>query len=171
LWMPPPAEAFRHSWKLTANLTISRKSAKKHATGSLLRVWVDLRRNPAKIPLKGIHSERPFKNVNFCLSSRKAIILTTGIHWVFRGLKFEPDAEIEQKGAFCKGLTVENINAMKGKNPFPVSKTRVIFNQHWLDLTIANARIQDRSPRNSHPASDLPAFPQNHLEGKRLPRD
>jgi hypothetical protein len=104
LWMPPPAEAFRHSWKLTANLTISRKSAKKHATGSLLRVWVDLRRNPAKIPLKGIHSERPFKNVNFCLSSRKAIILTTGIHWVFRGLKFEPDAEIEQKGAFFKGL-------------------------------------------------------------------
>ena len=47
---------------------------------------------------------RPLKNVNFCLSSRKAIILTTGIHLVFRGLKFEPDAEIEQKGAFCKGL-------------------------------------------------------------------
>jgi len=51
-----------------------------------------------------IDSERPLKNVNFCLSSRKKIILTTGIHWVFRGLKFEPDAEIEQKGAFCKGL-------------------------------------------------------------------
>jgi hypothetical protein len=57
------------------------------------------------------------KNVNFCLSSRKAIILTTGIHGVFRGLKFEPDprgigsafhgagAEIEQKRAFCKGLS------------------------------------------------------------------
>jgi len=25
-------------------------------------------------------SARPLKNVNFCLSSRKAIILTTGIH-------------------------------------------------------------------------------------------
>jgi hypothetical protein len=49
---------------------------------------------------------RPLQNVNFCLSSRKAIILTTGIHGVFRGLKFEPDAEIEQKGAFCKGLTI-----------------------------------------------------------------
>jgi hypothetical protein len=47
---------------------------------------------------------RPLKNVNFCLSSRKAIILTTGIHGVFRGLKFEPDAEIERKGAFFKGL-------------------------------------------------------------------
>jgi hypothetical protein len=47
---------------------------------------------------------RPLKNVNFCLSSRKAIILTTGIHEVFRGLKFEPDTEIEQKGVFCKGL-------------------------------------------------------------------
>jgi hypothetical protein len=32
------------------------------------------------------------------------MILTTGIHWVFRGLKFEPDAEIGQKGMFCKGL-------------------------------------------------------------------
>ena len=47
---------------------------------------------------------RPLKNVHFCLSLRKAIISTTGIHWVFRGLKFKPDAEIEQKGAFCKGL-------------------------------------------------------------------
>jgi len=25
-------------------------------------------------------NQRPLKNVNFCLSSRKAIILTTGIH-------------------------------------------------------------------------------------------
>jgi len=53
-----------------------------------------------------IKSMRPLKNVNFCLSSRKAIILTIGIHLVFRGLKFEPDAEIEQKGAFFKGLRI-----------------------------------------------------------------
>jgi len=44
------------------------------------------------------------QNVNFCLSSRNAKILTRGIHWVFRGLKFERDAEIGQKGAFCKGF-------------------------------------------------------------------
>jgi len=50
------------------------------------------------------YAKRPLKNVQFCSSSRKAIILTTGIHRVFRGLKFEPDAEIGQKGAFCKGL-------------------------------------------------------------------
>jgi len=31
-------------------------------------------------------------------------ILTTGIYWIFRGLKFEPDAEIGQKGTLCKGL-------------------------------------------------------------------
>ena len=37
-------------------------------------------------------------------SSRKAKILTTGIHRVFRGLKFEPDTEIEKKRVFCKGL-------------------------------------------------------------------
>jgi hypothetical protein len=32
---------------------------------------------------------------------------------VFRGLKFEPDAEIGQKGAFCKGLML--LIAMDGR--------------------------------------------------------
>jgi hypothetical protein len=50
---------------------------------------------------------RPLKNVQFCSSSRKAKILTGGIYLIFRGLKFEPDAEIGQKGAFCKGLRVD----------------------------------------------------------------
>ena len=49
-------------------------------------------------------TERPLKNAQFCAKSRKTIILTTGIHRVFRGLKFEPDAELVQKGAFFKGL-------------------------------------------------------------------
>jgi type II secretion system protein I len=44
------------------------------------------------------------KNIQFCPSSRKAKILTRGILLVFRGLKFEPDDEIGQKGALCKGL-------------------------------------------------------------------
>jgi hypothetical protein len=44
------------------------------------------------------------KNVQFCSRPRKIKILTTGIHEVVRGLKFETDAEIEQKGAFFKGL-------------------------------------------------------------------
>jgi hypothetical protein len=35
-----------------------------------------------------------------CSRSRKAKIITGGIHKVFLGLKFEPDAEIGQKGAF-----------------------------------------------------------------------
>jgi len=51
---------------------------------------------------------RPLENVHFCLSSRKAKILTTGIHRVFRGLQFETDAEIGQKGVFFKGLMVIN---------------------------------------------------------------
>ena len=34
----------------------------------------------------------------------KMIILTTDIHIVFRGLKFESDADIGQKRVFCKGL-------------------------------------------------------------------
>jgi hypothetical protein len=47
---------------------------------------------------------RPFKNIQFWSKSRKARILTTGIPVVFRGLEFESDAEIGQKGAFFKGL-------------------------------------------------------------------
>jgi len=50
------------------------------------------------------NAQRPLKNAYFCSSSRKAKILTTGIHRVFRGLKFELDAEIGQKEAFFKGL-------------------------------------------------------------------
>jgi hypothetical protein len=48
---------------------------------------------------------RPLKNAHFCSRSRKAKFLTAGIHEVFRGLKIEHDAEIGQKGVFCKGLT------------------------------------------------------------------
>jgi len=48
--------------------------------------------------LRGL--SRQFQNVQFCSKSRKAKILTTGIHVVFRGLKFEPDADIGQKGTF-----------------------------------------------------------------------
>jgi len=44
------------------------------------------------------------KNAQFCAKSRKTKILTTVIHTVFRGLKFESDAELVQKGAFFKGL-------------------------------------------------------------------
>jgi hypothetical protein len=47
---------------------------------------------------------RPLKNAQFCLSSRKAKILTGGIYGIFRGLNFEPDIEIGQKGVFFKGL-------------------------------------------------------------------
>jgi len=47
---------------------------------------------------------RPLKNANFCLSSRKVKILTTGILKVFRGLKFEPDKEIGRKEVFFKGF-------------------------------------------------------------------
>ncbi|SPD75887.1 hypothetical protein PITCH_A780017 [uncultured Desulfobacterium sp.] len=49
---------------------------------------------------------RPLKNGPFYAKSRKTKILTTGIHGVFRGLKFESDAELAQKGAFFKGLTL-----------------------------------------------------------------
>ena len=44
------------------------------------------------------------KNAQFRAKSRKTKILTTGIHGVFRGLKFETDAELVQKRTFFKGL-------------------------------------------------------------------
>jgi len=47
----------------------------------------------------------------------KAKILTTGIHRVFRGLQFEPDAEIGQKGAFCKGLNIHARQCTQNDTP------------------------------------------------------
>ena len=58
----------------------------------------------AKYLAAGGQYERPLKNGNFCSSSRKTKISTTGIYRIFRGLKFEPDAEIGHKVPFCKGL-------------------------------------------------------------------
>jgi len=55
-----------------------------------------------------IYEVRPLKNVQFWSRSRKAKISTTGIYRIFRGLKFEPDAEIGQispdfeRGRFAK---------------------------------------------------------------------
>ena len=54
------------------------------------------------MPLANI--ERALKKVQCCSRSRKTKILTIGIHVVFRGLKFESDTEIGQKGTFFKAL-------------------------------------------------------------------
>jgi hypothetical protein len=47
---------------------------------------------------------RLLKIVQFCSSPRQVKILTTDIHLVFRGLKFEPNTGIGQNGVFFKGL-------------------------------------------------------------------
>ncbi len=47
---------------------------------------------------------RALKRVQFFSRSKKTKILTTGIHVIFRGLKFESDTEIGQKGTFFKAL-------------------------------------------------------------------
>jgi UDP-glucuronate decarboxylase len=54
--------------------------------------------------LSNLYLLRPLKNINFCSSSRKVKILTTGIHEVFRGLIFEYDAGIGQKGMLYKDI-------------------------------------------------------------------
>jgi len=61
------------------------------------KIWTKIRKETKQ----GL---RPLQNIQFCSSSRKAKILTTGIYWIFRGLKFETDAEIGQKGTLCRGL-------------------------------------------------------------------
>jgi len=50
---------------------------------------------------------RPLENGNLFSNSRKAKISITGIYRIFRGLKFEPDAEIGHKVPFCRGLTAQ----------------------------------------------------------------
>jgi hypothetical protein len=42
----------------------------------------------------------PSNKIQFCSILRQTQILTTGIHKVFRGLKFESNAEIGQRGVF-----------------------------------------------------------------------
>ena len=70
-----------------------------------MTITVPIERITSKICLiRGQKVMRPLKNGNFCSSSRKANISTTVIYLIFRGLKFEPDAEIGQKVPFCKGL-------------------------------------------------------------------
>ena len=48
----------------------------------------------------GLSVQRPLKKVQFYSRSRKTKILTTDIHRVFRGLKFESDADIGEKDSF-----------------------------------------------------------------------
>ena len=42
----------------------------------------------------------------------KAKVLTTGMYRIFRGLKFESDAENGQKGEFFKGLLAISIETI-----------------------------------------------------------
>ena len=53
---------------------------------------------------KDHQSQRPLKNVHFFLSSRKTKFYHSNTI-VFRGLKFECDAELGQKGALFKGFS------------------------------------------------------------------
>ena len=59
---------------------------------------------------------RPLKNGNLCSSSRKAKISTTGIYGIFRGLKFEPDAEIGHKVPFRSLRLSAKVSSSSGLN-------------------------------------------------------
>ena len=93
------------------------------------------------IPTSGTNDKIPLKNAYFCSSSRKAITLTTGIHLVFRGLKFEPDAEIGQKEAFCKGLDNQGFGNYHTAKPFFVY---VSHKPLTFSLSLSTGRDQGR---------------------------
>ena len=71
-------------------------------------LWLQLfRYHPAAV-LSGLchtgpQRMRSLKNVTFFRQARKVRILTGGIHYVFRGLKFEAWRHITGKWQFCKG--------------------------------------------------------------------
>jgi hypothetical protein len=51
---------------------------------------------------RAVARPRPLNKVQFWPRSRKVKTSTAGIYGIFRGLKFEPDEEIGQKGHFSK---------------------------------------------------------------------
>lgn len=57
-----------------------------------------------RLSAKTLLTTRPLKNTPFWSRSRKVKILNAGVHGIFRGLKFTPDAEIWPKGVFYRGL-------------------------------------------------------------------
>jgi hypothetical protein len=68
------------------------------------------------------------KNIQFWSRSRKAKISTAGIYLIFRGLKFEPDIEIGQKGTFFNGLKLSSLKKKSRRwssMPWPGSKIKV----------------------------------------------
>ena len=76
----------------------------------LERAVEEIKETEGEAPLIIATDARPLKNAQFWSRSRKAKISTTGISGIFRGLKFETDAEIGQRGAFCKGLDASDEN-------------------------------------------------------------
>ena len=88
---------------------------------------------------------RPLKNVQFCPRSRKAKILTTGIHRVFRGLEFEPDAA-------CLAIALAKVEDWAKGGVFQRSHTKMlcIMSTRVLDFS-ENLALKKKTLRLSLP--------------------
>ena len=88
----------------------------------------------------------PLKKFNFCSSSRKTKNLTTGIHGVSRGLNFEDDTEIGQKGAFLNGIVRLCIYALLIFTPLAVgsSPTWAMMIIHLITLIALTAYLIEK---------------------------
>jgi len=96
-----PSMHHKLSWMHALNITHSTSTfdtdpfePQPDAVGTIFPFWVQ---NTSQ-------TLRPSENVQFCSRSKKENILTGDIQKVFRGLKYDSDEEIEQKGTFCEGL-------------------------------------------------------------------
>src|SRR4030042_1489356 len=96
----------------------------QHPTGSrYIKFWLHKDKANSHWPSAGStafgsHTLRALIKVQFCSRSRKTIILTRGIQRVFRGLKFESEAEIGQKGIFLKLSPERMVHEATPQNPF-----------------------------------------------------
>ena len=79
---------------------------------------------------RSLENGRALKNIQFCSNSRKTKILTTGIHLVFRGLKFKSDTEIGQKGMFFKALNRDDFDHGLGLHPVSGNVSRPLRPEH-----------------------------------------
>jgi hypothetical protein len=120
-----------------------------HNRQTSIRRFIRLKRDHSCLIFEDL---RPLKNTQFCLRSRMARILTTGIPVVFRGLEFESDAEIGQKGAFFKGLDLrraERIRVPKSPQFCPLFRETALASP-WRYPSASPCEFSS-SPHRRHP--------------------
>jgi hypothetical protein len=85
---------------VTVNLNTSKQPLHKRRCGNLYKLELLCKE---RIDYSKLYP-KAFEKCSILFKIKEGKISTAGILSIFRGLKFFPDAEIGQKGAFCRGL-------------------------------------------------------------------